>query len=84
MNNEDLFRLENICKRILAEVQRPPRLAYTMDETCKAIGISEPTLRDWIKQGRIAGTRTNGKGAWLFPVKAVEAALAWKVEAANV
>lgn len=83
MNPEDLFRIENRLKRIEAAVTAPDRLAYTMAETCKALAISEPTLRDWIRKGRLAGTRTTATGAWLFPVDAVKAALAWK-DGANV
>lgn len=82
MSNEDLFRLENRLKRIEAALCAPDRLAYTMAEATEALRISEPTLRDWMRRGRLTGTRTTPTGAWLFPVENVKAALTWK-EAAH-
>ncbi len=76
-----LHRFDRRLAAIEAALCAPPRLALSMPETCKALGVSEPTVRALMAAGRLSSTRTgpDGKsGSHLFAVREVERFLADK------
>lgn len=79
LDPDSLHRLDRRLAAIEAAICAPPRLALSMPETCKALGVSEPTVRALMAAGRLSSTRTgpDGKsGSHLFAVRDVERFLA--------
>ena len=52
----------------------PPRLALTLDEAAKSIGISRRTAWTLLNSGQMPGTKLGGR--WVVPVAALQQWLA--------
>jgi len=49
------------------------RLTYTIAQTAKALGVSEATIRRWIRAGQLPAVKV--VGTWLIPADDLDALL---------
>ncbi len=60
----------------------PPAPALLCDifQAAKLLGVSERTLRDWLKAGLVPATRITSRGQWLFSPTRLEAWVAERMK----
>jgi excisionase family DNA binding protein len=58
--------------RTVAAMAEQERIALSIAEAAEQVGMSEKTIRDWIKAGKFPAVQLGGrKGRWLVPVDAL-------------